>query len=61
MTYNAVRDRVTLEKVKTLIETKEAFSKIIRPFLTFYFSEKRGSNNFKIFGPISKIQASNLI
>ena len=43
--------------VRPLSEIKEAFSKIIGKLLLLYFGEKRGSNNFEIFGPISKIKA----
>ena len=32
--------------------------KIIGPQLLLYFNEKMGSNNFEIFGPISKVKAS---
>ena len=40
---------------------KEAFSKIIGTLLLSYFGEKRGSNNFEIFGPVSEIKVSILI
>ena len=43
--------------LRSLSEIKEAFLKIIGTLLLSYFNEKRGSNNFEIFGPISKIKA----
>ena len=35
--------------------------KSIGPLLPLYFNEKRSSNNFEIFGPISKIKAGVLM
>ena len=46
------------ENLRPLSEIKEAFSKIIGMLLLSYLSERRGSNNFEIFGPLSKIKAS---
>ena len=45
------------KNLRPLSEIKEAFLKIIGTLLLSYFDEKRGSNNFEIFGPISKIKA----
>ena len=45
------------KNLRPLSEIKEAFSKINGTPLLSYFDEKRGSNNFEIFGPISKIKA----
>ena len=45
------------KNLRPLPEIKEAFSKIIGMLRLSYFYEKRGFNNFEIFGPISKTKA----